>query len=80
MTHTFVAHGEIAHELTQVIGVFSNLRAAVARCKDRPNAAEDEKGLASMPYERHWIEQWELDGDYLLTFDVVDGKVVGEHV
>jgi hypothetical protein len=66
----FIANGEIVHELTQVIGVFSVRELAVARCKDRPNAAEDERGLQSMPYDRHWVEEWTLDGDYLGSVDV----------
>jgi hypothetical protein len=66
----FIANGEIVHELTQVIGVFSVREFAVARCKERPNAAEDELGLQSMPYDRHWVEEWTLDGDYLGSVDV----------
>jgi hypothetical protein len=74
MTLVFLSHGEIAHELTQCIGVFSDLDAAVVRCNERVYASENLQGQESMPYDRHWIEEWTLDGDFIRQWDMVGGQ------
>lgn len=83
----FIAQASIAYETTQVIGVFSTINEALARCQER--VYMDEcccDGLPAKPedhpkYDRHWVEEWTLDGGYYIrTHDVVDGKVVREHV
>lgn len=71
MPHIFIAHGEIAHETTQTLGVFTTKDAAITRCNERPAMMEDGDGR----YDRHWVEQWEADGDYLRSFEIFPDKV-----
>ena len=72
MSNVFVAQAEAAYEITQVIGVFSDKEQALQRCRDRPFADEEQ----TWQYDHHWVEEWEVDGAFLRSFDLVSGEVV----
>lgn len=70
--NVFIANAEMAYEMTQILGVRSDLDAAVTVCNERPYPGEtDEHGS----FDRWWVEEWTVDGDFIAQYDVID-KVV----
>ena len=51
--HIFISVGDIAHNMTQIIGVFTDYDHALARCEDRVFADEEQQ----LRYDRYFIEE-----------------------